>query len=89
VIDRDSSLLAQPQPNPPVAVGLFGCVIGFPDLLLALGIWIGSIHSFLPGIECGSRNPKEGAHSVYGVCLSVVFDDPISRLASIALRNSV
>ena len=89
MIDRGGSLLPQPEPNPAVPVRLSGGRIGLQDQSFALCVSIRLIDPLAPGIICSSRNPEEGTHRIHWVFLSVVFDDPISRLASVALRNSV
>jgi len=89
VVDHYTPLLAQPQIDASVAIGLSGSQVSFLNQLLQLGICISLIQPFAPGVVGRSRDPEEGTHPTHRIASSVVFVDPISRLASKILRNSV
>ena len=89
MVEADPFVLADPQGNASIPIGLMGLFIRFLDELLAGRISIWMLQPMHTGIIAGSRNTKEITHCLHQVLFPLVVEDPILRFASAAFRNSV
>ena len=71
------ALVLQPQPHPPVTVGLPYMVLLLFQQLSQLRVWLWPSQTPDKVIIAASGDPKEGAHGRYGVVLPVQIDDMI------------